>query len=90
MTEQTEARIPYDDLKHVALECACGAELTIDISPKDKELPVKWEEKILKCTICDRPFDSQIKIALSKLSHWYLLVKDSGFGQHVFFRVKKP
>lgn len=89
MTEQTEVIIPYSDLRYVSVTCSCGTEITIDVAPKDKQLPVSWEGKALKCTLCTQPFDSQLKAALENFSHWYILVKDSGVGNRVFFRVKK-
>ncbi len=89
MTEHVEIRIPYDDLRYVSVNCSCGTEITIDIATKDKALPMEWEQKALRCTLCTQPFDSQLKAALANLSHWYMLVKDSGAGNRVFFRVKK-
>jgi len=87
MTEQIEILIPYDDLKYVSVKCTCGTEVTIDISPRKQ--PVDWEGKGLACTFCTHPFDSALKAALANLAHWYSLVKDSGLGARVCFRVKK-
>lgn len=90
MTEQTELRIPYNDLKYVAVVCSCGTEITIDVSPKPKnQEQTDWTAKALKCTFCALPFDSNFKAALANLAHWQMLVKDSGMGDRVFFRVKK-
>src|SRR5438874_23320 len=87
MTEQTDSRIPYDDLKRISLECkTCGTEVTFDIS-REPLLQAEWDTKGLRCSFCTTPFDSQIKYAIDRYIQWFSRVKES--GQPVFFLVKK-
>ncbi len=87
MMEQTESRIPYDDLTHISLECkTCGTEVTFDIS-RESQLAADWPAKGLRCSFCSNEFDSQVKHALSRYAQWFSRIKES--GQPVFFRVKK-
>jgi len=48
MTEQTELRIPYDDLKYISFECrGCGTEITPDLS-REERLNADGENKGLR------------------------------------------
>ncbi len=87
MTEHTELRIPYDDLKFISFECrGCGTEITMDISRED-QLQADWENKGLRCTYCTMTFDLAVKHAIANYVQWYSLIKNS--KQSVFFRLKK-
>lgn len=85
MTEERQLKIPYDDLKNIALECSsCGAEVAFDIA-HEKHLEEDWEKKALRCTICATQFDSAIKIGLIKYADWFRCAKESGVK--VSFRI---
>ncbi len=82
MTEQVEVKIPFADLTEVTLQCPdCGAEISLDIS--------KHPNVSDKCPGCAHAIDSKFDEAFSRLREWYLCLKDSSFGDKMFFRIKK-
>lgn len=89
MTEETEIRIPFEDLTRVCFECKqCGAEITIDIS-KETHRNIERNERQhpMKCPFCGSDFDSQLRGAFSGLISWY--DKVVGSGHKVSFRIKR-
>ena len=87
MTEETEIRIPYDDLVRVSFDCKkCGAETLIDI-PREEHLPVEVKQPEKKCPVCGTAFDSRLHDSFERLFTWRQLVAESGHKVH--FRLKR-
>ena len=86
MTETVELSIPYDDLTRISIICPCGSEITTDItSGKNREH--QWEHRTIRCPMCSKQFDDELKFALDKLTSWYDRIKKTELK--VFFKVRK-
>jgi hypothetical protein len=86
MTEQKEVRIAFADLFNVVVECACGAELSIDFS-KEEARKVDWDHsESFACPACHKTFDSNLRLGFSKFLDWQDTVIES--KQRISFRVK--
>ena len=87
MTEETEIRIPLDELTRVSIECnRCGSESLIDIS-REEHRRIENHERPMKCPFCGTPFDSKLRDSFTNLFTWRDLAKDS--RHKVSFRIKR-
>ena|SRR5688572_16862668 len=88
MTEPKEVRIPFADLFNIVLECACGAELSIDFS-KEEARKVDWNHSTsFACPVCHKTFNGNLRLGFSKFLEWQDRVIESKLQQRVSFRVK--
>ncbi len=87
MTEETEIRIPLEDLTRMSIECTrCGAEALIDIS-REEHRRIEDHQRPMKCPFCGTPFDSKLRDSFSMLLTLRDRVKES--GHKVSFRIKR-
>ena len=87
MTEETESRIPCNELTRVSFQCKqCAAEITVDVSKKE-HFSVEATGHPMKCPVCGTEFDSRLRGAFTKLFEWREDVKQS--GHTVYFRIKR-
>jgi hypothetical protein len=78
MTSESESRIPYNDLRFVAVRCkGCGMELTVDIE-EERQQRVWTEGRAVKCCVCDADFGGAIKQAIAYLRLAVAAAKASG------------
>jgi len=82
MTEQTEIKIPFADLTRLTFECACGAEVTLDLLSKHGA-------SFGTCPGCGHPMDSQCQQTFADLRKVQQALKESPIAKTTFFRIKK-
>lgn len=93
MTEENDLKVSYEEVTRVSLECKCGAELVFDLNtPEHKDVTWDWRRKQLRCTVCERFFDSSILEGLQCLTGWFRCIdrapKPDGRNA-VFFRINR-
>ena len=86
MAEEKELRVPIVEVSRVAVECKCGAEVTLDLSKPD-HLTINWRDTAFECPICHYKFDNNLKNAFSDLSDCFVAAQES--GEKIFFRLKQ-
>ncbi len=88
MTEETELKIPYDDLTRLSIECpTCHAEISIDLK-QDRHLKMDWDNNVhFACAVCKELFEKDLRFALTSFRSMYNYLQSAKLS--VFFRIKK-
>ena len=88
MTEETELKIPYNDLTRLSIECpTCQAEISIDLK-QDRHMKMDWDNNDrFSCAVCKEPFEKELRFALTSFQRMYGYLQSTKLS--VSFRIKK-
>lgn len=88
MTEETELKIPYQDLTRLSIGCpTCQAEVSIDLK-QDRHMKMDWDNKTgFCCPVCQHVFEKELRFALTRFQNMYSYLQSANLP--VSFRIKK-